>query len=170
MRNHTKAIVSLFGGDVRPDYCEDFLKWEGAYYLSLKHQPTKEDLLAALPATSDRDSWRLRLLTDGGDDLFDIRKGDVLDEAYVPSALEPYINDEVRLIYTIEKSKEDGVLSLYDLQLFLQYVGDIAVTGLYNALYDILQEKLILEIWGDELKFLETKCSVGYCVVAKQIL
>jgi len=156
MRNHTKAIVSLFGGDVRPDYCEDFLKWEGAYYLSLKHQPTKEDLLAALPTTSDRDSWRLRLLTDGGDDLFDIRKGDILDEAYVPSALEPYINDEVRLIYTIEKSKEDGVLSLYDLQLFLQYVGDIAVTGLYNALYDILQEKLILEIWGDEIERFRT--------------
>lgn len=156
MRNLTKAIAILFGDDVRTEYSEEFLKWEVAFSLTLKHQPTKEDLLASLPETSDRDNWRMRLLTDGGDDLFDIRKGDGLDEAYDPSGLEPYIDDEVRLVYTIEKNKEGGVLSLYDLPLFLQYVGDIAVTGLYYALDDILQEKLILEIWGDEIERFRT--------------
>lgn len=152
MEEKTQAIVSLFGDNPKAEYSENFQKWECSYSLALKKIPDKGKLLAALPVPSDRDEWRLRMLNETDEDLFDIRKGSDIDSTYNVNHLQPYIDENVRLVYSIEKRKTEGVLTIYDLQQSLLYIKDLAVAGFYNALYNIVQEKLVLEIWGNEFE------------------
>lgn len=150
MRDKTTSIANLFGEGASVEYSEDFQIWKGSFCFVLQKEPVVEEILAVLPTVPDRDSWRLCLLDEAGDDLFDIRKGDDLSSAYDESKLKPYIDTKVKLVYTIDKSKVESVLTLYDLPLFWDYVKDLTISNFYNALYNNLQEKLILEIWGEE--------------------
>lgn len=156
MRNETLSIATLFGNNVRAAYSEDFRSWESVFNFTLTKEPSKENLLALLPAVSERDGWRLRLLDDAGDDLFDIRKGDDMGTAYDVNKLRPYHDAEVKLGYTIEKTKAENVLTLYDLTQFLEYVKGLAISEFYNALYNNLQDGLILEIWGEDYEQFST--------------
>ena len=150
MKEKTLTIASLFGDNPKAEYSENFQKWECSYSLDLKKMPDKDSLLAALPVISGRDGWRLRMLNDADEDLFDIRKGSDVDTVYNVNRLQPYIDGNVRLVYSIEKSKMDGVLTVYDLQQILLYVKDLAITAFLNTLYNALQDKLIIEVWGSE--------------------
>lgn len=150
MKTNTLAIASLFGDITKTACSENFQKWEGSYCLTLNKMPDKNDLLAALPTVSERDSWRLRMLSEAGDDLFDIRKGSDIGATYNANQLQPYTDGDVRLVYSIEKSKTDGVLTIYDLPELLAYIQDLAAIGFLNALYNIIQDKLIFEVWGNE--------------------
>ena len=123
MRDKTLSIATLFGNNARAVYSEDLRIWESAFIFTLTKEPSKEDLLALLPAVSERDCWRLRLMDGAGDDLFDIRKGDDMGTAYDVNNLQPYHETEVKLVYTIEKAKVESVLTLYD----LTRTGDIGV-------------------------------------------
>ena len=156
MRDKTFSIASLFGNNARAAYSEDFRIWESVFNFTLTKEPSKEDLLASLPAVSERDGWRLRLLDDAGDDLFDIRKGDDMGTAYDVNKLQPYHDMEVKLVYTIEKTKAESILTLYDLTRFMEYVKGLAISEFYNALYNKLQDGLILEIWGEEYEQFST--------------
>lgn len=160
MKTNVLAIASLFGDITQIEFRENFQNWEGSYCLTLKKMPDKNDLLAALPDVSERDNWRLRMLNEADDDLFDIRKGNDLDAAYDTNQLQPYIDGNVRLVYSIEKSKTDGVLTVYDLEQFLLYIKDLAVTEFLNALYNVLQDKLVLEVWDGEYEQFETQSLV----------
>lgn len=157
MKAKTLAIASLFGDKPKSENLENFQKWESAFCFDLKKVPNKETLLASLPAISERDDWRLRMLSEADEDLFDIRKGSDMDVAYDTDQLEPYLDGNVRLVYSIEKGITDSVLTIYDLQQFLVYIKELAVTGFYNALYNALHDKLILEIWGNEFEQFATQ-------------
>ena len=157
MKTKVLAIASLFGDATQKECCENFQKWEGQFCLTLKKTPEKNDLLAALPAVSERDNWRLRMLCEAGDDLFDIRKGSDIDAVYDVNQIQPYIEGNVRLVYSIEKSKTEGVLTVYDIAQFVLYIKDLAVTGFFNALYNVLQDKLVLEVWDGEYEQFETQ-------------
>lgn len=157
MKTNVLTIVSLFGDIKQEDCCEDFRKWEGSYSLPLTKIPDKQKLLASLPAISERDSWRLRMLSEADDDLFDIRKGCDFDAAYDANQLQPYIDENVRVVYSIEKNKTNNVLTIYDLAQFLLYIKELTVTGFLNALYIVLQDKLVLEVWDGEYEQFETQ-------------
>lgn len=150
MKDKTLSIAHLFADNLQADYSESFQKWDSTFCFILKKAPTKEELLASLPVISDRDNWRLRMLTVTDEDLFDISKGKIIDVAYESNKLLPYIDENVRLVYTIDKNKSNDVLTLYDLLLFLKYVSALTVTAFYYAFYKTLQDKLILEVWGTE--------------------
>ena len=60
------------------------------------------------------------------------------------------------LILKIEKTKTDGVLTIYDLPQIVIYIQELSAIEFYNALYNNLQEKLVLEIWGEEIETFET--------------
>lgn len=156
MRDETLSIATLFGNKVRAAYSEDFRGWESVFNFTLTKEPSKEELLALLPAVSERDRWRLRLLDDAGDDLFDIRKSDDMGATYDVNKLQPYHDTEVKLVYIIEKTKAKNVLTLYDLTQFLEYVKGLVISEFYNALYNKLQDGLILEIWGEEYEQFNT--------------
>ena len=164
MKTTILSIAHLFGDDPRVECFENFLKWEGSFSFALKKEPTKEELLSVLPIVSCRDSWQLRLLTDEDEDLFDIRMGSSLDEAYYSNRLKPYGDENVRLVYTINKNKTDSVLSIYDLSQFLQYINKLDVSEFYNALYNSLQDKLVLEVWGEEYERFESN---SFAIVKK---
>ena len=156
MRDKTLTIAKLFGDNTQAVYCEDFRKWESTFNFTLTKEPSKETLLASLPAVSDRDSWRLRMLDEADEDLFDIRKGDGMDTIYDVNKLQPYYDTEVKLVYTIEKKKTESILTLYDLTLFLKYLKGLATSEFYNALYNRLIGGVILEIWGEEYEQFNT--------------
>lgn len=156
MNTKTLVIAALFGDNQKTEFIENFHKWESSFCLTLNKMPNKDTLLASLPPVSVRDSWRLRMLSEAEEDLFDIRKGNDIDTVYDTNKLQPYIDSNVRLVYTLDKSNTDGVLTVYDLHHFLLYIKDLTVTGFYNAVYKNMHERLVMEIWGDDYELFET--------------
>lgn len=160
MKEHTLKIAQLFGCDAQitpSSYSEDFQSFECEYHFKLRKIPTKEELHTMLPTVSDRDVWYLRIISDSDEDLLDLQRNLAIDDAYDVDTIEPFIDDEeVRLILKIEKTKTDGVLTIYDLPQIVIYIQELSAIEFYNALYNNLQEKLVLEIWGEEIETFET--------------
>ena len=67
------SISQILGDILRVECQEDLQSFKCELNLMLTNVPSAEELQALLPNIADRDSWRLRLLTETGDDLFDIK-------------------------------------------------------------------------------------------------
>ena len=147
MKNKTSAIARLFGNAEDVIYKEDLQHLNCDYSLTLSEIPTAEIIHGLFPDISSRDTWRLRMLSDVDEDLFDIRVGSDIAKVYNADELEPYKNEVVRLVYTIEKKKVDGVLTIYDHDLFIQYLQDLAIPELLSVLRSNLGSSLIFEEW-----------------------
>ena len=140
------SIANLFGESSQGsiNLKEDFQQFECSCSLKLTRTPAKESLLYALPHISERYTWRLGLLNDNGDYLFDLRPREDVGENYNADLLQPYNDTDVRLIYTIDKTKKDNVLTVYDHRVFLEYIKELYVTQFISVL------KYNLEIWSEE--------------------
>lgn len=156
MKNKITSIAKLFGEAAESKSKEDLLRFEGEVCFILTKIPSVDDLHAALPYISERDTWRLRLLLDDGDDLFDLRKGLDIDANYDTGKLEPYINDDVRLVYSVDKYKESGVLTIYNHGAFLEYIKELYANDFISVLKNNLDEKLIFEFWEGETERFST--------------
>lgn len=155
MKVATLHIAQLFGDNVQAiptAFHEDFQRLECEYRFKLAKTPVKENLLAVLPAVSERDGWRLRVVSDGDDDLLDLQPNANIDQVYDTNKIQSYNDEEVSLFYSVEKKKVDGVLSVYDLQEFTSYFAGLAAKECYSAVFSILQDKLIMEVWGGEFE------------------
>ena len=158
MKRKIEAIARLFGDNVSATIKENFAQLECEVKLTLKRTPDKDTLPVLLPAISDRDTWRLQMLTGGDDDLFDMRAGTNIEEACNENKLQPYYDESVTLIYTITKNKVNDTLSVYDYKLFRDYITGLTVTETLNALQNKLVEKFVMEIWSDEYERFNTCC------------
>ena len=156
MKRKIEAIARLFGDNVSATIKENFAQLECEVKLTLKRTPDKDTLPVLLPAISDRDTWRLQMLTGGDDDLFDMRAGTNIEEACNENKLQPYYDESVTLIYTITKNKVNDTLSVYDYKLFRDYITGLTVTETLNALQNKLVEKFVMEIWSDEYERFNT--------------
>lgn len=156
MKNKISSIVGLFGEATESKCREDFLLLVGEVCFTLAKMPSVEDLHAALPRISERDSWRLRLLSDDGDDLFDLRKGVDIDANYEKGKLKPYIGDNVKLVYSVDKNKESGVLTIYNHGAFLEYIRELYANDFISILKNNLDNKLIFEFYGEEVERFST--------------
>lgn len=150
MKNRIEAIAQLFGTLKGSIIKEDFTKLECEVKLIIQQTPTEITLQSQLPACSDRDSWRLQMITDGDDDLFDLRAGTNIADAYDKNHLIPYHGDEVTLMYTILKSKRNDIITVYDFNQFLSYIKGLTITAAFNAIQNNLGEKLVVEIWSEQ--------------------
>ena len=152
------SIANLFGkcshGSL--NLRETLQQFECSCSFNLTETPATETLLHALPHISERDTWRLGLLNDNGDYLFDLRPGGDVGEDYNADSLQPYKDDIVRLIFTVDKTKKDNVLTVYDHEVLLEYVRDLYVTQFISVLGGYLGENLVLEIWSEEYERFST--------------
>jgi len=148
MKTETLKIAQLFGDCRQRLYKENLQQLECSFTFCMTKMPTKDKLFETLPKISERDSWRLMMLNENGDDIFDLRKGCDIGEDYNIDTLQPYINESVRLVYTIHKAKKNKVLSVYDQSLLLAFLKELAVMQFMNLFYDNLGNGLVLEIWG----------------------
>lgn len=159
MKASTLHIEQLFGDNVSATptaFHEDFQRLECEYRFKLTKTPVKESLLAVLPTISERDSWRLRIVSEGDEDLLDLQPNANIDQAYDSNKMQSYIDEEVRLLYTVEKKKVEGVLTVYDLQEFSSYIEGLAAKECYSAVFSNLQDKLVLEVWYGECEPFKT--------------
>lgn len=146
------SISKLFGNPSisKPKCREDFQLFECEVKFMLTTRPSADDFHRVLPTIAKRDKWRLRLLTDANEDLFDVRTGANINVDYIESKLDPYIDSEVRLVYKIDKSKEDGMLTIYEYSMFLDYMQSLCVSDFISEYQKNLDDKLILEIWSSD--------------------
>lgn len=159
MKAATLHIAQLFGDNVSATpfvYNEDFQRLECEYQFKLTKVPNNESLLTALPATSERDKWRLRIVSDGEEDLLDLQVNMSVDQAYDANKIMSFNDEDVRLVYSVEKTKREGVLTVYDLQEFTSYIEGLAAKELYSAIFENLRDKLVIEVWGDEYEQFRT--------------
>lgn len=164
MKGKIEAIAQLFGENINAIISENFAQLECEVKFTLKRTPDKSVMPVLLPAISDRDTWRLQLITEGDEDLFDIRAGSNMEEACNENRLQPYYDDYVTLVYTITKNKVNDTLSVYDYTLFQKHILGLTVTETLNALQNKLVETFVMEIWSDEYERFNT-CS--FAVIKK---
>lgn len=153
MKAETLKIASLFGDTPQGSYNETLRQLECSYVFSLARMPENNALLDSLPKISDRDSWRMRLLTENGDDVFDLRKGCDIGADYSLDKLKPYEGDTLRLVYTVDKNKVNTVLSVYDKSLLQKYLQELTVPQFLSLLKTNLgDDGLVLEIWSADFE------------------
>lgn len=152
MEEQIISISKLFGNrSTSKSKCRENLQlFECEVEFMLTKRPSADDFHRMLPTIARRDNWRLRLLTDAGEDLFDVRRGANINVDYIESKLDPYIDSEVRLVYNIDKSKEDGMLTIYEYSIFLDYMQSLCVADFISLYQKNLDDKLILEIWSSD--------------------
>ena len=154
METQITSIANLFGDVLDVKFKEDFQRLVCELTLTLTKEPSSENLQTLLPSISKRDTLRLRLLTEAGEDLFDLRTESEVGTDYDSSKLEPYRNDEVRLILSVDKNKNNGVITVYDYRLFLEYIQALDVHDFIRILKNSLDDKLVFEVWdGDAERF-----------------
>ena len=156
MKEKVEAIAQLYGEQKRVSIKEDFAQLVCEVELTLKSTPDEKTLQILLPNISGRDSWRLQLITDGDDDLYDLRAGDDIAKACGENKLRPYYDEDVTLTYSITKTKHNDTLTIYDYALFLNHINGLAVTESLNAFQNKLAEKLVLEIWSEKYERFNT--------------
>ena len=156
MKSQITSIANLFGGVLDAKFKEDFLRLECELRLTLNKEPSAETIQAFLPSISERDTFRLRMLTEAEEDLFDLRTGSDVGANYDSSKLEPYKDEEVRLVFSVDKNKADGLLTIYNHASFLEYVQVLNVHDFISILKNNLDEKLIFEIWDGETERFST--------------
>ena len=149
MKGKIEAIARLFGDNIGATIKENFAQLECEVKLTLKRTPNKDTLPVLLPAISDRDTWRFQMITEGDEDLFDMRVGANIEEVCNENKLQPYYEDTVTLIYTITKNKVNDTLSVYDYNLFLNHIKGLTITETLNALQNQLVEIFVMEIWSE---------------------
>lgn len=164
MKEQIISIVQLFASRIisNAKCTEDFLRLECEADFTLLEVPSVEELLSRFPKLAARDSWQLRLLSETGDDLFDIRTGSNINTDYDVSQLEPYKNDNVRIIYSINKNKKEDTLTIYEYGAFLDYVQGLCVPDFISVYRSNLSDRLILEIWDSDA---ECFCTSGMAVI-----
>lgn len=158
MIEKVKAIANLFGDDANTTkYCEDLKGIECKVTLTLKRCPEGKVVLGVLPEISQRDVWRLRILTAGDDDLLDLKAGQDVGDVCKEDNLKPYYDDEVTLEYTITKTKGDKTITVYDYEQFVKYVSELNVVQCLNVIRKQIDECLWIEVWGEKYEAFHTR-------------
>lgn len=156
MKERIISISQILGDILRVECQEDLQGFKCELNFKLANVPSAEELQALLPNIADRDSWRLRLLTETGDDLFDIRPKSDISVDYDSNNLEPYKNDEVRMVYTIDKNKKNGILSIYEYEVFLENLQNLYAPEFISVFSNKLDDRLVLEVWSNDVKCFST--------------
>lgn len=160
MKTKILSIVQLFCDRSKEACKEDFGRLEYSFSFKLTKIPQKEDLYSLLPDIPTRDKWRLRLLSEADEPLFDIKTGDDIGSKYNADEVRQYCGSDVRLIYSLEKKKADGVLSVFDYVLFVEYLQSLSVLEFLGAFKNNLDEALVLEIFGKDYECFTTNSVV----------
>lgn len=153
MNNEINSILSLFA-DVEEFNIESYETWdkfECKSTITLKSIPQMKDLIRELPQISNRDSWRLIIESEYSETIFDINSKDgCLEDETIGDKLEPYLNDQINIIYIVSKNICDNTLTVYEESLFTEHLQNSKLLAFLNAVNKRFKNGLYIEVWNDE--------------------
>lgn len=152
MNNEVNSILSLFADaeEFNIESYETWDKFECKSTITLKRIPQMEDLISVLPHISNRDSWRFIIESECGEAIFDISlKSGCLENKAIEEELEPYLNDQIFIIYKVSKHVSDNTLTVYEESLFTEHLQNSKLLVFFNAVNNRFKNVLNIEIWTE---------------------
>ena len=136
MNKEINNILSLFADEeeFNIDSHETWDEFECKSTLTLKKSPQMKDLIGVLPHISNRDSWRFTIESEYSQDIFDINsKSGCLENKAIEEELEPYLNDQIFIIYKVSKHLRDNTLTVYEESLFTEHLQNSKLLVFLNV-------------------------------------
>lgn len=152
MNNEVNSILSLFADaeDFNIESYETWDKFECKSTITLKSIPQMKDFISVLPHISNRDSWRFIIESECGEAIFDISsKSGSLENKDIWDDLEPYIDNQIDIIYTVSKHVSDNTLTVYEESLFTEHLRNSKLLVFLNAVNNRFKNVLNIEIWTE---------------------
>ena len=156
MNNFSSEISSLFTDDsINPNYInEDFSELKVSFTLNINKIYSIKDDNALNEKLNSRDNFHISILKDEEIvENYTSTKGSFND--YIDTIKNKGLNigDDIELIITIIKNKRIGILSIYNLQEFTNYLKSLSFSVFLEVVEKYLEtEKLILEIQENNLE------------------
>lgn len=130
---------------------ETWDKFECKSTITLKSIPQMKDFISVLPHISNRDSWRFIIESECGEAIFDISsKSGSLENKDIWDDLEPYIDNQIDIIYIVSKNICDNTLTVYEESLFTEHLQNSKLLVFLNAVNKRFKNGLNIEVWNDE--------------------
>lgn len=153
MIKEVDSTISLFSEaeDIHTVSYETWDKFECKSTITLKKNPKVEDLIRVLPLISNRDSWRFIIESEYGDAIFDINSNSgSLENKKIWDELEPYIHNQIGVIYTVSKHISDNTLTVYEENLFAEHLRNSKLLVFLNVVNKRLGNGLNIEVWTED--------------------
>lgn len=129
---------------------ETWDKFECKSTITLKSIPQMKDFISVLPHISNRDSWRFIIESECGEAIFDINsKSGSLENKDIWDDLEPYIDNQIDIIYTVSKHVSDNTLTVYEESLFTEHLQNSKLLVFLNVVNKRLGNGLSIEVWTE---------------------
>lgn len=153
MNIEIKSLISLFA-DVEMFNIESRETWDEFEWkstMTLKKIPLMKDLIRELPHISNRDTWRFIIESEYNDTIFDINsKNGCSEDKAIEEDLEPYLDNQINIIYTVSKHLCDNTLTVYEESLFTEHLQNSKLLAFLNAVNKRFKNELYIEVWSDE--------------------
>lgn len=153
MNIEINSVILLFA-DVEIldiDSHETWDEFECKSTITLKRFPQMKDLIRVLPHISNRDSWRFIIESECGGAIFDINsKSGSLENKDIWDDLEPYIDNQINIIYKVSKNICNNTLTVYEESLFTEHLQNSKLLVFLNAVNNRLKNVLNIEIWTED--------------------
>lgn len=153
MNNEVNSILSLFADaeEFNIESYETWDKFECKSTITLKSIPQMKDFISVLPHISNRDSWRFIIESECGEAIFDISsKSGSLENKDIWDDLEPYIDNQIDIIYTVSKHVSDNTLTVYEESLFTEHLRNSKLLVFLNAVNNRFKNVLNIEMWTED--------------------
>lgn len=152
MNKEINNILSLFADEeeFNIDSHETWDEFECKSTLTLKKSPQMKDLIGVLPHISNRDSWRFTIESKYNEEIFDINSiSGCLGNEAIEEELEPYLNDQIFIIYKVSKHLRDNTLTVYEESLFTEHLQNSKLLVFLNVVNKRLGNGLNIEVWTE---------------------
>lgn len=152
MSKEINNILSLFANEeeFNIESHETWDEYECKSTITLKKVPLMKDLISVLPHISNRDSWRFTIESQYSEEIFDISSiSGSLENNAIKEDLEPYLDDQINIIYTVSKHLRDNTLTLYEESLFTEHLQNSKLLVFLNAVNKRFKNGLNIEVWTD---------------------
>lgn len=152
MNKEINNILPLFADaeNFNIKYHETWDEYECKSTLTLKKIPQMKDLIGVLPHIPNRDSWRFTIESQYSEEIFDINsKYRRLENEAIKEELEPYLNYQINIIYTVSKHLCDNTLTVYEESLFTEHLQNSKLLVFLNAVNKRFKNGLNIEVWTE---------------------
>lgn len=151
MKAQIKQLANCFTySDFELTMSENHSSLVGEAKLTLKADIAVEAILCALPRVSDRDIWRLEIMSEDIELLdVNVETGNITDLINL-ERFAIYEGNLFMFRYTITKRSVDNRLSIYNMDAFTEFLGNKNLYNFLNIIANNHNGKLVFECVGQE--------------------
>ena len=166
MDSQIKRFFGLFSnrGNIAIDFTESWDSVDVTASIILDKIPDSNSFLNNIPLISVRDFWEFKILDENNETVLTIHSAS--GELISLNEIEAYKELSISVKFIITKNIQNGILSIYSILDFSQYLGNSSLYSFLNVLNKRLEKVLILECINDEIETLKTE---SVSVVSKDV-